>query len=449
MEVTFYAALIVLLGLYTSSRSVVQVQVVLCLLGAAAALRLTAIGGATITAPVMFLPFVIVKSFRRLEPGLTQSLEWPSALLFAVAGWGLLSAIIMPRIFEGEIYLLPVSVGDGVAGIYPLRPSSGNITQTVYAVGQSIGFFAIHQLLRLPGGLRHFCNAVLLLGLLNAAAAIIAIACYYTGLPDPVQYLRTAYAVYDVYESAGLVRIQGTFSETSSFSAFTLPIFAFSLTLWLKGIRSRLSGAVALLSVLLLLFSTSATAYVALSLYGLLFSFDALRNALAARRSRNTTYLLIIAVAMLGLIAAAIVFELSAAQRVTEYFEKTLLNKADSNSGRERGFWNQQAWDAFVASYGLGVGLGSARASTYVLVLLSNLGVFGTALFGMFLHRTYTRDASRSEYPVVVAASRHAVVALLSASCVSGAVFDLGMSFYCFAAAAAAPYLRLPTRSRH
>jgi O-Antigen ligase len=442
MEVTFYTGLIIVIGLYASSRTSVQIQVCLCVLGATAALRLTAIGGATITAPVMYMPFMIAKSFRRLPPGLSRQLEWPSMMLFALAAWGLISAVVMPRVFEGQIYLLPVSAGDGTPGMYPLAPSSGNITQTVYCVGQSVGFFAVHHLLRLPGGLKRFSNAVMLVGVLNAVAAVTAIVCYYTGIPDPLQYVRTAYAVYDVYESAGLVRIQGTFSETSSFSAFTLPIFAFCLSLWLKDVRPRVSGPVALISVLLLLFSTSATAYVALALYGLLFSFDLLMNALANRNPRNSPWLLVIGTVLVSLIAFAVVFELSAAERVTDYFENTVLNKADSQSGKERGFWNQQAWDAFLASGGLGVGLGSARASTYVLVLLSNLGVVGTVLFGMFLYRSYRRDANRTESPAIVSASRQAVAGTLAAACVSGAVFDLGMAFYCFAAAAAAPFAR-------
>ena len=447
MEVELFAALIIVLAYWTPAARATQVQICLCLLGATAAVRLTALGGATVTAPVMFLPFTLVKSFRRLEPDLSRALEWPSLALFGLALWGLLSAVILPRVFEGEIYLLPVSAADNTGGFYALRPTAGNLTQTVYCVGQSIGFFAVHQLLRMPGALTRFGNAVILLGILNGFAAVCSIVCYYTGIPDPVQYLRTAYAVYDVYESAGLVRIQGTFSETSSFSAFTLPIFAFCLILWLRGVRPRLSGSVALLSVLLLLFSTSATAYVALALYGLLFCLDLIRNALAARGPRNSAFLLILAAAGIGLVAAAFVFELSVAQRVTDYFSQTLLEKADSASGKERGIWNEQAWDAFVASHGLGVGLGSARASSYVLVLLSNLGIVGSALFCVFLWRSFSRDAARSDAPAVVVASRHAVVGLLSAACVSGAVFDLGMAFYCYAAAAAVPFVRAPLRA--
>ena len=92
--------------------------------------------------------------------------------------------------------------------------------------------------------------------------------------------------------------------------------------------------------------------------------------------------------------------------------------------------------------HGIGVGLGSARASSFALVLLSNVGVPGTLLFLAFLGRVLVpppaaaTDADDAE--PVRRAARHAVLAGVIAATVSGVVFDLGVAFYAYAAAAAA-----------
>ena len=126
------------------------------------------------------------------------------------------------------------------------------------------------------------------------------------------------------------------------------------------------------------------------------------------------------------------------ADRVSDFFSITLGRKLESSSGIERGSWNLQAWTNFLDLNGLGVGLGSARASSFALVLLSNLGALGTALFLGFIARVLIapKQALGDAAAPVARASRHAVLAVLIAVCVSGTVFDLGLAFYAFAAAA-------------
>jgi hypothetical protein len=136
------------------------------------------------------------------------------------------------------------------------------------------------------------------------------------------------------------------------------------------------------------------------------------------------------------------------ADRLAEFFGVTVARKLDSLSGLERGSWNQQAWINFLDSRGLGVGLGSARASSYVLVLLSNVGLFGATLFLLFLGcvlwspgPTDALTVADAHARAVQRAARHAVLAAVIAATVSAVVFDLGLSFYAFAAAAATPAL--------
>src|SRR5260370_34676128 len=95
---------------------------------------------------------------------------------------------------------------------------------------------------------------------------------------------------------------------------------------------------------------------------------------------------------------------------------------------------NNQAWSNFVDTYGLGVGLGTTKASSFAIVLVSNLGVVGAALFLAFLVNVLR--APGAETSAVVRAARAAVLAALIAACTSGTVFDLGVAFFAFAPAA-------------
>ena len=218
--------------------------------------------------------------------------------------------------------------------------------------------------------------------------------------------------------------------------------------------RPRASGLLALATLGLLLLSTSSTAYATLAAYIALVALGAgwqTLTRLEPLRFGTGTWLLwgLAVVACLTLL----VFP-ETADRLGDFFGITLVRKLDSLSGIERGSWNLQAWTNFLDVHGIGVGLGSARASSFVLVLLSNVGVLGTALFAAFLARVLIaparapEDDDAGDAPVRRAA-RHAVLAGVIAATVSGVVFDLGLAFYAFAAAAVAsrPSPRPSTRS--
>jgi hypothetical protein len=323
--------------------------------------------------------------------------------------------------------------------LFPLRPVSGNFTQAGYAVAGVCAFFAFRSLLAPRGRLAHFRDAVLLLGTLNCVAAAWSLGEYYLGAPALLDSLRNAgYGINRAYESGGLLRIAGTFPETSAFSAFTLPLFAFSLGLWLRGSRPQLAAALALTSLALLLASTSATAYAGLALYlgslALGLGWSAYSRGNVPRLSSLMVWLCL----ALLLVGVAFSFELEVSRRVRAFLDETLFLKLDSFSGVERGSWNRQAWANFLDTYGIGVGLGSARASSFPMVLLSNVGLPGMLLFLAFLKHVLWLPRETAPSPVA-RASRQAVLACLIAASLSATVFDLGVAFFGFAAASTIP----------
>jgi hypothetical protein len=65
--------------------------------------------------------------------------------------------------------------------------------------------------------------------------------------------------------------------------------------------------------------------------------------------------------------------------------ESMLMGKKDSVSGIQRGAAAYLTWEVFLQTWGIGVGLGSVRGSSFLLSMLASLGVIGV----FFLYRIY------------------------------------------------------------
>jgi hypothetical protein len=440
---TPFALFVLVAAWWSTGERMPRTLLLCCLFGATAAVSLPALGGAPITPAVLLLPFLVWRALR--EEGIDaclQRLAYPRAgfWLLLVVLWGVFGAAFLPRLFEGDTLLFATERGPAASvRLLPLQPLATNLTQSAYALGSLCAFAALGVLLQGAGRLVRFGDAVLLLAAVNCAAALLNLAELHLGVPSLLALVRNAgYAILVGGDVGGLQRISGTFAETSTFSTFTLPLLAFCASLWRDGVRPRASGTLALLTLALLLLSTSSTAYATMAagagLLAAALAWRAMQRGTLLRLGGGAWLLWALAVAGCSLLLA----RPDMADRIGDFFSITLVRKLESSSGIERGSWNAQAWTNFTDLHGLGVGLGSARASSFALVLLSNLGLIGTTLFLAFTGRVLWPAAPSGDAPAdaVARASRHAVLAVLVASCVSGTVFDLGLAFYAFAAAA-------------
>ncbi len=325
--------------------------------------------------------------------------------------------------------------------VMPLRPFSTHLTQSAYAILGLVCFVSVCTLLNSERRMMHMRDAILLLASLNIGAALLQLAESYLGFPSFLNFVRNAnYATFTSGEIGGLVRIYGTFPEASSFAGFTLGLFAFSASLCRDGVRPVYSGSVALASLLLLLISTSSTAYASLIGYTIAATAAAMFQAywnnspLKVGPTALTVWLLAVAACVALLIKPEFI------TRISDFFELTLFDKLESESGRERSNWTQQGWINFIDTYGFGVGLGGARSSSFPIALVSNVGVIGAFLFIAFLRRLFDPSTARlsHEYVSVVRAARHALLIFLMAALVNAPFADPGMLFYTFAAVVAA-----------
>lgn len=432
--------------------------VLLSLFRTAAAFNLTSIGGLSILCANVFLLFYLVRAFCRTGPVLfVQAFVPPSPgfWLLIMSLYAVVSAVFFPRLMAGMTETISITrTSDGLTSLQ-LRPLQSNmmyVTQLVYFLGGVAAFMATFALARLPGGFRALRLAIFLLLGLHVVVAVMDLVTHVTGTAFLMDFMRTAnYALLTDVEKAGLKRITGSFSEASAFACFTIVTFAICCSLWLDGERSRLTGFLSAAMLALLLASTSGTAYVGLGVLLTLLVFYEAFGPLVGRPIRRPIALVALAGVALAVLLSLIVLAPTFATGIQTFFEETIFGKLSDASGRERMMWNEVAFRNFLDSGGFGVGIGGARASSYLLVLLSNLGWPGLLLFCAFVSSLLWRPLLSSltkEEVRLVTALRCGIVGTIIAEGIVGAVFDIGLLFYVLAGGVAASLAQTQTRAR-
>jgi hypothetical protein len=114
------------------------------------------------------------------------------------------------------------------------------------------------------------------------------------------------------------------------------------------------------------------------------------------------------------------------------YLNRLLFAKLETASAEERMSWNAQAFRNFLDTWGLGAGMGSVRASNFIIACLASLGVIGTALYAIFLFLFAQTPISHltGERHVIVRALRAGCLALLIRAVITKATPDLELLFF-------------------
>lgn len=416
--------------------------------GAAAAFSVPGLGGASVLVPSMFLVFYALRVFMAWGEGpIFGSLKPFGAgfWLLLLTTYGLVGAFFFPRLMEGitDTMLVTRLVG-GLSSIslIPLEPSGNNITQSVYAAGGLACFAASVAYYQRPGALEDLYKAVTIVSIVNLSFAVIDVVTWAIGAEFVLDFVHTAnYAFLTAAEKGGLKRISGSFPEASAFAGYTLALFSVNASLWLDRVKPQVTGPVTLALLLTLALSTSATAYVGLiSVLGFL-TLRSLSAPVFGREAQRPVLLVSLIVSTPVLLGIGMVLLPGVADVVTDFLDEMLFNKLDSQSGQERMMWNAVAYQTFQDTGWLGAGIGSARASSYLLVLLSNVGAPGLILFGLFLGSIiFIRpDDHVDEFGRgVFRAAQAGVLAGMAEAMTSGTVYDLGLMFYVLAGAVAA-----------
>jgi len=421
----------------------IKVFVALTLLGAAAAVVL---GSSGIQPAHLFLLFVALSILRSRWPttSLFDALHFgrPGFWLACLVLYGGLSAYFLPRLFADATTIIPLGIADQplTSGVAPLGPVSSNLTQTVYLAADLICFMLLTAVGSTVQGFRAIVVGLIAYGVLNTVFALLDVVTGAIGAQDMLQFIRNAqYTFHDNDKVNGMKRIVGSWPEASAFAGTTLGAFGFTATMWLCQRYSRWTGPLAVISLALIILSTSSAGLVAAPVCLVIFYVTAVLRSGIGPGSGNSAAVTVFA-PLLALLAGLVVFlQQDIFNAIHNYVDVLVLSKSTSSSAVERGSWNTYGLQNFLDTYGLGVGLGTARTSSFPVALLSNVGVPGALFFLLFTLTALGpgRASTRSFVADSQLAARNGCLFLLVGSLVVGPTVDLGLLFFILAGLAA------------
>ena len=321
-------------------------------------------------------------------------------LFWVVAG---VATAFMPRLFAGNVQVVPVRIGD-LADSVLLVPTVQNISQFVYVSISVLSVFAFASLLRSDAMRRHALVALCLGAAIAVTTGFLDYLSQSTGLESLLEVFRTAsYALLIEDEVLGGKRVVGLMPEASAFGmlalSFLVSLYFFRRAMPAGLLRDR--GVPVLMSALLLLIwlSTSSAAYLGLCLFGAAAATEWCWRLIAAGRNpylrRGIATEFWLGVTALGMLVLAVLVVPQVFNPVVEMFDTMVLQKSASSSFEERGMWTRVSLSSLFATYGLGVGLGGTRASNFAVALASNTGVLGAACYFLFVAQTVLMRRAR------------------------------------------------------
>ena len=412
------------------------------LLPGASALDAPALGHSSIPPAMIALASLLLRQLRRdvretkaWRLGLTRN-----AWLLVYCVYAAATSLVLPRIFAGRINV--VTLAHASAGFIPLAFTSQNITQALYILATAATAVAVTSASTRARFSEMIVSAVLWTSLAHVVSGyvdLLASGLHVQGLFDVVR--NGAYAQLDQNEG-GFHRISGMTPEPSSYAGLAATFLVFTTELWLRGIRPRFAGTVSLLLISVLILSTSSTAYLSLVSLAVLIVLRLTLFPGSISTRKVASICMLAALGGTGVILIALLDPRYANQALTILGEMTFA-KSSSSSGIERGIWARQGWDAFLASRGLGIGIGSFRASGIFTAILGAIGPAGLLLLGGYLliilrpgRRNTFWTSGRHETNIGVVCSWAAIFVMIPASLLAVSA-DPGTLFAFFAGASA------------
>jgi hypothetical protein len=292
-------------------------------------------------------------------------------VLFAFTIIAIAGAIILPRIFAGDVDILDPKKGLDSGFTEPLSPKGTNYTQAFYLVCIFLLFSSLRYLLS-EGLMKRdaIFQGILFGGGVSLCLGFYQIIAYQFNLPWPNNVINSNLGLpQSTVEQTlfGIKRVSSTFSEPSIMAVHFVSIFGF----FALGLKNYLAAGLFLIIIIL---TTSSTAY-----FGIIILF-ALWALLDIRRNIKTVMLLSF------LLFSCVVFAIILDNEITngQILRTMLLEKAEGQSAKVRMYADTLALGAFLDSWGLGVGAGSMRSSSFFTTALATYGLVGTLALAIF-----------------------------------------------------------------
>lgn len=379
----------------------------------------------------------VVSAFTRMRIDDLTAAIWPgrpgfSLLVLSVSA--ILGVWFLPVVFAGKTSVYAIQFLDGRAfiNLISFTPSGGQTAQLVRFLLGALVFLAIASVRwRLRDG--HYALKALIAA--SSAHVIISFADWISfplGLAYILEPVRTISQAILLDQHFGAVRrLIGGHTEPASFGLYTIGLFGFWLRLHFTRPKPVVTPFFLSAMAFLALRSTSSATFVNMMMFStVLMLWQCRRIARGSASPSAPVYLLCV----LPGVVACVVWFLETLPSAQTLADAMFFDKASSISGQERSSWNAQAWQNFKDSYGLGLGIGSVRASGWVFAVLGNLGLPGAIAFVWFLvsamriHKPQTMHERRPAN--VASALRWGCVAVLMQSILTTPYPNLGLPFF-------------------
>ena len=411
-------------------------------LGAAAAFNLPAVGNASfgikelavivVLGLVLFRPRGLDNLMGTLRPG------QPGGIALVLFVYCVLSALWVPSVFSGVTEVFTISRSANANGIrsIPLGPTSGNLTQLIALTLSLAAFLAMATHSRTSPEPGRIERAMVVATVVNVALGLFDIGSAAVGAAFLMDPLRTAnYSILSEAEVMGFKRMIGGFPEASSFGSFSMGLLGFWLHRFLAAPKSGLAATMLVIALFCVVRSTSSAAYVALVAFAAIYCLYHVVMRMRSVLSRQIVNTAILGILLLwhAMIMVYAAYEL--VEPVSAFLNALVFEKLGTDSGVERMSWNAQALRNLTDTWLIGAGLGSARASNWLLSSLGSVGVPGTALFIAFLVAMFRMrvQGQGTEAGMTVAALKWGCAATIITELLIASTPNIGVFFFAIA----------------
>ncbi len=387
------------------------------------------VGGAGVTpgllpASLFILTFAVGLCTDVRYPQQRQALIILTPFILVVTG-ALISSVVMPRLFLGEVYVWPQKTELFVRT--PLAPNAGNYTQDMYFLCDALltvtasiyltrGGAKLSRLLDCYLSASFFADGISLWQFLGNTVHIWYPSTFFLSNPGWAQLSL---------ESIGsLIRLNGPFSEPSSLSAYLSSTVCAAGWLLLKGDKRLMPRLALLFGLGIITLSTATTGFATL---GVMCGLLLLRSVVASSAQfRRRVFVTAIGAVFLGSVVSSVtpIIAPGIASQASLIFTAT-MTKNQSSSYQDRTESDRDSFNEMLETSGLGVGWGSNRSSSLLPGLCASIGIWGIVglvWFGAVIVvrlRSALRSSTDSEYHRVIGAISAAVLTTLVAGFVS------------------------------
>ena len=290
-------------------------------------------------------------------------------------------SLIMPVLINGRLEIASPILGNDQET--PLFLSSHNVTQLLYLVFGGVISICVAHVNLVEKNREETERIFLYAGIFIACWGIFQFFCHVTGIPYPSFLLNNSASGsatgYMQKLDTGISRISSAAVEPSILAQGLVTLLPLTLPAWQKRgfvFSRRRDRLITLLFVVVLLLSTSSTAYVGLVILAATYILYAVRAGSFSKTKAIFVFSLI------GVMAIAVVaLAFISIPVISQLINTLLLSKAYGGSGVERAMTMALAFGYFQKYPILGIGWGSATSHDVVVFLLSNVGIAGEIVF--------------------------------------------------------------------